>query len=78
MFVKMNDHEGRRYYSYGGGLVYNKNYRYGEVVLNFIDRIKPQGESGLILLPDVKIKNLAFTKRKYLERQKEDIKKSKA
>ena len=50
MFVKMNDDEGRRYFSYGLWLwlwlwlVYNKNYQYGEVVMNFIDRIKPHGD----------------------------------
>jgi hypothetical protein len=57
--------------------VYNKKYQYGEVLLNFIERIKPSGEPGMMLLPDVKIKNLAFTKRRYLEMQKQN-KKSKS
>ena len=77
MFVKINDELERRYFSYGGGLVYNKNYRYGEVVMNFIDNVKPHGEPGILLLPDVKIKRLAFTKKRYLKRQDEDKKKSK-
>ena len=77
MFVKITEDGERRYYRYGGGLVYNKNYKYGDVLLNYIERIKPHGEPGIILLPDVKIKRLAFTKKRYLERQVEDKKKSK-
>jgi hypothetical protein len=71
-FVRINDDEERRFFRYGGGLIYNKNYRYGEVVMNFIDRIKPEGEPGIILLPDVKVKRIAYTKKRYLERQEED------
>ena len=74
---KINEDGGRRYFSYGGGLVYNKNYRYGDIAMNFIESIKPHGEPGIILLPDIKIKRLAFTKRRYLERQEDDKKKSK-
>ena len=79
MYVKFNEDEdeGRRYFSYGGGIIFNKNYRYGEVFMNYIERIKPQGEPGIILLPDLKIKRIAFTKRRYLERQEDDKKKSK-
>ena len=78
-FVKIpeDDGESRKFFSYGGGLVYNKNYKYGEVLMNFIDNIKPRGEPGLVLLPDRKIKNLAFTKKRYLKRQEDDIKKPK-
>ena len=79
MFVKFPDEDGeRRYFSYGGGLVHNKNYRYGEILVNYIENIKPAGEPGLVLLPDVKIKSLAYTKKRYLERQEEDLKKSKS
>ena len=46
--------------------------------MNFIDRIKPEGEPGIILLPDMKLKNLAYTKKRYLKRQEEDKKKSKS
>ena len=77
-FVKINENDDRRYFSYGGGMIYNKNYRYGDVVMNYIERIKPLGESGIILLPDVKIKRLAFTKKRYLQRQEEDKKKAKS
>ena len=80
MFVKITeDWDGeRRYFSYGGGLVHNKNYRYGEVLVNYIENIKPCGEPGIVLLPDVKIKRLAYTKKRYLARQDEDKKKSKS
>ena len=78
MFVKINDDIDRRYFSYGGGLVYNKNYRYGEIVMNFIENTKPEGEPGIILLPDIKIKNLAYTKKRYLARQEDEKKKSKS
>ena len=78
MFVKINEDGERKYYKYGGGLVYNKNYKYGEVLVNYIEKIKPPGEPGIILLPNVKIKRLAFTKKRYLERQEEDKKKSKS
>ena len=79
MFVnkRLEDCE-RRFFSYGGGLVYNRNYQYGEVLLNYIENIKPSGEPGLMLLPDVKVKSLAYTKKRYLERQEEDKKKSKS
>ena len=77
-FVKINEDGERRYYSYGGGMVYNKNYRYGEVLMKYIENIKPCGEPGIILLPDVKIKRLAFTKKRYIDRQEEDKKKVKA
>ena len=40
MYVKMNEDCERRYFSYGGGLEYNKNYKYGEIVMNFIENIK--------------------------------------
>ena len=78
MFVKMNEDCERRYFSYGGGLEYNKKYMHGEIVMNFIENIKPTGEPGIVLLPDVKIKRLAFTKKRYLQRQEEDLKKSKS
>ena len=79
VFVKIPDEdEGRKFFSYGGGLIHNKNYRYGEVLLNFIDRIKPAGEPGILLLPDLKVKNLAFTKKRYLSRQEEDKKRTKS
>ena len=72
-FVKIPDEdEGRRFFSYGGGLVHNKNYRYGEILVRFIDSFKPEGEPGIVLLPDMKVKNLAFTRKRYLERQEED------
>ena len=77
-FVKINEDGLRRYFSYGGGLVWNKNYRYGEIVTSFIENIKPDGEPGLLLLPDLKIKRLAFTRKRYLERQHADKKKSKS
>ena len=65
----------RKFFRYDGGLLHNKNYRYGEVLMNFVDNIKPDGEPGLVLLPDIKIKNLAYTKKRYLKRQEEDNKK---
>ena len=67
MFVRFPEEEGRKYFSYGGGLIHNKNYRYGEVVMNFIDRIKPVEEPGIVLLPDLKLKNLAYTKKRYMK-----------
>ena len=76
-FVKINENGERRYYCYGGGMIYNKNYRYGEVFLNYIEKIKPAGEPGITFLPDAKIKKLAYTKKRYLERQENDKKKSK-
>lgn len=78
MFVKINEDGERRYFSYGGGLVFNKNYKYGEVLMNYIEGIKPKGEPGIMLLPDIKIKRVAFTKKRYLDRQEEDKKKSKS
>ena len=79
-FVKIPDDDdcGRRFFSYGGGLVHNKNYRYGEVLVNFINNVKPQSDPGLVLLPDLKIKNLAYTKKRYLRRQAEDNKKQRS
>ena len=42
------------------------------MLLNYVERIKPADEPGIILLPDVKMKRLAFTKKRYLERQEAD------
>ena len=78
MFVKINEDGDRRVFSYGGGLIHNKNYKYSEVLMSYIDNIKPKGEPGIVLLPDVKIKRLAYTKKRYLELQDADKKKSKA
>ena len=77
MFVKIpeDDDDGRRYYKQGGGIIYNKNYSYGEVFMNYIRNIKPSDEPGVIFLPDMKVKRLAFTKKRYLARQEVDLKK---
>ena len=77
-FVRINEDGERRYFSYGGGMIFNKNYQYAEVLLNYIENIKPRGEPGIMLLPDVKINRLAYTKKRYLERQEEDKKKTKS
>ena len=39
--------------------------------MNYIDNIKPYGEPGIILLPDIKMKRLAFNKKRYLDRQED-------
>ena len=74
MFVKIpeDDDDGKRYYKYGGGIIYNKNYSYGEVFMKYIENIKPHDEPGVIFLPDVKLKRLAYTKKRYLARQEDD------
>ena len=76
-FVKIPEDDGdeRRYFKYGGGIIFNKNYSYGEVFMNYIDNIKPHDEPGIIFLPDMKVKRLAFTKKRYLARQEVDLKK---
>ena len=78
MFVKIPTDDDTRFFRYGGGIIYNKNYKYGEVFMNYINNIKPQGEPGITFLPDVKIKRLAFTKRRYLAMQEADKKKIKS
>ena len=73
-FVKIteDDFDEKKYFKYGGGIIYNKNYSYGEVFMNYIRNIKPSDEPGVIFLPDVKVKRLAFTRKRYLERQEVD------
>ena len=56
----------------GGSECYGGSQEKVRGKLNYIENIKPPGEPGIILLPDVKIKRLAFTKKRYLERQEED------
>ena len=77
MFVKIteDDFDERRFFKYGGGIIYNKHYSYGEVLMKYIENIKPVDEPGLIFLPDVKLKRLAYTKKRYLTRQDVDMKK---
>ena len=77
VFVKIpeDDSDERRFFKYGGGIIYNKNYSYGEVFMNYIENIKPNDEPGVIFLPDVKLKRLAYTKKRYLARQEVDIEK---
>ena len=71
-FVKMVDDDDIYRNYYGGSLVYNKHYNYNEIVSKFINNCKPAGVSGLSFVPDIRVKNLAYTKKRYLKRQEED------
>ena len=49
--------------------MYNRNYMYNSILTRFINDCKPQDVAGISTVPDVKIKNLAYTRKRYLERQ---------
>jgi hypothetical protein len=62
-------------FQYWGGVEYNGNYNFTGILDRFINRVKPTGAPGLGLKPGAKVKSLAYTKRKYLKRQREDMEK---
>ena len=68
-YVKIDEGEVHTKKKYGGSLVYNRNYMYNSVLTRFINDCKPQDVAGISTVPDVKIKNLAYTRKRYLERQ---------
>ena len=69
-YVKMDDGGVQpRRKQYGGSLVYNRNYKYSSILTKFIDDCKPSDVAGISTVPDVRIKTLAFTKKRYLMRQ---------
>ena len=62
---------------YGGGIEFNRIYTYVQIICEFIERVKPVGEPKISLLPGKKVKNILFTKKRYLQKQKEYIDKLK-
>ena len=60
-------------FQYWGGVEYNGNYNFNGILDRFINGVKPNGAPGLGQKPGVKVKSLAYTKRKYLKRQREDM-----
>ena len=73
VFVKIGGEIDARKFSYSGGIEYNSNYDYQGILSDFIRNCEPECGSKLTLLPGTKLKNIAYTKRRYLERQQEDI-----
>ena len=58
---------------YGGSIIYNGHYKYNEILENFIKNTKPLKAPKIMSKPGRKLKNIAFTKKRYLTRQQEDI-----
>ena len=68
-FVKIDEGDDHPRRQYGGSLVYNRNYKYNSVLTRFINNSKPEDAPGISHVPDVKIKAVSFTRKRYLERQ---------
>ena len=73
-FVKAVGDDLKRF-QYWGGVEYNGNYNFVGILDRFINGVKPNGAPGLGQKPGTKVKSLAYTKRKYLKRQREDMEK---
>ena len=73
VFVKIGGEIDARKFSYGGGIEYNSNYDYQGILSDFIRNCEPECGSKLTFLPGTKLKNIAYTKRRYLERQQKEI-----
>ena len=73
-FVKAVGDDLKRF-QYCGGVEYNGNYNFIGILDRFINGVKPNGAPGLGQKPGTKVKSLAYTKRKYLKRQSEDMEK---
>ena len=72
-YVKMSDigESNRKRKRYGGGIQYDSTYAYATYVMEFIEKIKSFDEPNLILLPGKKLRNIAYTKKRYLRRMRE-------
>ena len=72
-YVKYEDDGKDEFVYFGGCLEYNGLYKYQDVVRSFISHCKPEWASGLLMVPGKKLKSLAYSKNKYLKRQREDM-----
>ena len=72
-YVKIGGDVDERKFQYGGGIVYNSNYKYNGILVEFIIKCKPETAPKLSLIPGTKLKNIAYTKRRYLKRQQQDL-----
>ena len=72
-FVKYDETGLVRRYQYWGGVIYNGNYKYNSLIDKFIKAVKPVWAPQLVQIPGKKIKNIAYTKKRYLKRQREDM-----
>ena len=61
-----NDEDERKRAGYGGSIV----YKYNRVLEEFLERIRQEDAGMMSLKPGTKLKSIAFTKRRYLKRQK--------
>ena len=59
-----------RRYKYGGAIEFSQVYLFTSTASEFISRFRLQGEPRLLLRPGTKLKNLIYTKRRYLMRQR--------
>ena len=77
LFVKYEDEVRMSKHGYGGSIIYAGSYIYHEVLFDFISRC--QSSSGGILdlrivtVPGNKLKGIAYTKKRYLKRQQDDL-----
>ena len=72
MFVKIDEDDVKRK-QYKGSIVYNSSYRYNEVLESFLNNIKPAEVLNITMVPGPKLKNIIFTKGRYLKRQNKDL-----
>ena len=76
LYVRKDEDDGAKKFSYGGGIEYNGNYEYNRILSEFIKNCKPDGAPNIMNVPGPKLKAIAYTKRRYLKRQKDDIEKN--
>ena len=71
------DCEIEKRFKYGGAIDYSQVYGYSRGAYEFIRRMKLKGEPSLLIRPCTKLKNLIYTKRRYLKRQRNLVSKYK-
>ena len=58
---------------FGGSVVYNGGYEYNRILEGFIKMTKPEKAPQIVSRPGNKLKNIAYSKRRYLKRQQQDF-----
>ena len=74
-YVKYDETGLGQRFQYWAGIVYNGNYEYNRLVDKFVRAVKPVGAPQIMKLPGKKIKNIVYTKKRYLKRQRDEMNK---
>ena len=71
--TKMNDEVEEKKYMYGGGIEYTNMFDCYNWACEIIGATKLKGEPMLVQVPGRRLKNIVYTKRRYLRRQQSQV-----